>query len=161
MINDAMSANIVASIIGGFLVWVFLELLRRAWSRYILPLFNKGIAIEGVWVTDITFPDGERNKHRITLRRFGHTVWGTAICEEGWGKGFRYKVTGTFKNLVLAAEYEIIEKRRLERGSFTLMLIDGGSKLRGYLAYLDNDSNKIETTACEWLAEGVPRPAGT
>lgn len=152
----AMSDNILASVIGGIL----LALSQYIWSRFILLQTDKGIAIEGAWIAEIVFPGGERNKHRITLRRFGHRVWGKAICEEGWGKGFKYKLAGTFKNLVLAAEYEIDEKRRLERGSFTLMLVDGGSTLRGYLAYLDNDRNEIETTACEWRATAMLSPKG-
>lgn len=147
-----MEANIVASVIGGLL----LLSVQYVWSRYILPQIDKGVAIEGIWIADIVFPDGEKSKHRLTLKRFGHAIWGTSICVGEWGEGLRYKVRGTFKNLVLAAEYEVVGNRRLERGSFTLMLVDGGSALRGYLAYFDNDRSRIETTACEWRAEAVP-----
>jgi hypothetical protein len=151
-----MSANILASVIGAMLF----AFLQYVWSRYILPQIDKGVAIEGTWITEIEFPDGKENKHRIRLRRFGHAVWGTAICIGGWGRdqGFKYKVTGTFKNMILAAEYEIVGNRRFERGSLALKLVDGGSKLEGYLVYLDNAEDKIKAVACEWLAEGVPSP---
>lgn len=153
-----MTVTVVLNIVGSVIAAVLLILLARAWSRFIMPLIDRTIAIEGDWLTDIVFPDGEKNRHRITLRRFGHTVWGDAICEEGWGQGFRYKISGTFKNLVLAAQYEIVGRQRVERGSFTLMLIEGGSRLKGYLAYLDNDTNGIEAARCEWLAQEVPDP---
>jgi len=73
-------------------------------------------------------------------------------------QGFNCKVTGTFKNMILAAEYEIVGRRRFERGSLALKLVDGGSKLEGHLVYFDNAEDKIKAVACEWLAEDVPSP---
>ena len=153
MTVSVMVASILASLIAAALAGSS----RHIWSRHIWAQTGKGM-LRGPWITEIVFPDGEQNTHRIRLWRLGRWVWGNAICEKGWGKGFQYKIRGTFRNLVLVATYKVGEKRRLERGSLTLMLVDGGSKLQGYLVYLDNEKNRIETTACEWLAEDVPSP---
>lgn len=153
-----MDNSIRDNFIAGVLVGLLFPFLRYIWSRFVLPLIDKTIKIEGSWLAEITFPDGIENKHRITLKRFGHRIRGRAICVGGWGEGFEYEIAGTFKNLVLAAEYGVVEQGRFERGSFTLMLVEGGSILRGYLAYFDNEKRRIEAAECEWRAEGVRNP---
>jgi hypothetical protein len=144
---------LVIGVVGSVVAAVLLAL----WGRVIVPWYegrtDQGATIEGTWVSEITFPEGERNKHRMLLRKAGYNISGETTCYEGYSKGNSYAIQGTFKNLILTATYEIENQRRLERGSMVLMLGNDGKTLSGYLSYYDDLANSIRTTKCDWIRE--------
>lgn len=147
------------------LVWVFgvamlLFTFRPIWDKIVMPWIEdriyQGPRIEGFWQSEITFPDGEKNKHRMQLRRAGYRVTGRTTCYRGYSEGNVYDLAGSFKDMILTCTYQIDDPRRLERGSMVLMLVNDGATLRGHLTYYDDKASSIRSTNCEWTAEGFP-----
>jgi hypothetical protein len=150
----SLLAGVVSGVIASLIVFAF----RVHWVRVLQPWYEnrlyKGAKIEGLWSTTINFPDKVTNRHRIDLERTGYSVHGSVICVSGYSEGETYELSGTFKDLILTGSYQM-RGRGLERGTFTLMMIGGGQKLSGFLAYYDNDQHSVRTTQCEWIFEGV------
>src|SRR4051794_8660867 len=153
-LSYSLVVGVISGVVAAFLVFAF----RSLWEQIVMPryeeLLYKDAKIEGVWSSEITFPEGEKNKHRMQLYRVGHTVTGTTTCYEGYSEGNSYELQGTFRNLTLSCTYQINDTRRLERGAMVLMLVNDGAMLRGSLSYYDNQTNSVRSTACEWVAEG-------
>ena len=153
---NVFASSILSGIISGVLVAVAMFLFRVYWLKVLQPWYEDRIyqdaKIEGEWLTTIDFPDNTTNTHRIHLERVGHSVHGSVICISGYSEGQAYSFAGTFKNLLLTADYQVTNSRNLERGTFTLMLIEGGSRLRGYITYYDSNAHDIMTAPCEWVA---------
>jgi hypothetical protein len=151
--RHALVVGIASSVFAAVLILTF----QFLWGHVIVPWYedraNQGVSIEGTWVSEITFPEGERNKHRMLLRQAGYNVSGETTCYEGYSRGNSYAIQGRFKNLILTAIYEIENRRRLERGSMVLMLGNDGKTLSGYLSYYDDRANSIRSTKCVWTLE--------
>jgi hypothetical protein len=111
------------------------------------------VSLEGTWLAEISFPDGEKNWHRMALRQEGMEVTAESICYEGYAKGFRYLIQGKFRRQILACIYTIDDKTRIEQGSMVLMLGKDGRVLKGILSYYDNEKEEIASTYCELWRE--------
>lgn len=109
--NYALVVGVAASVVATVLVLTF----QALWSRVIIPWYEErldsGATIEGTWVSEIIFPKGDRNKHRMRLSKAGYDVSGETTCYEGYSKGNIYATQGTFKNLILTTTYEIKNRR--------------------------------------------------
>ena len=153
-LSYSLVVGVISGVVAAFLVFVF----RSLWDRILVPryeeLLYKDAKIEGAWSAEITYLEGEKNKHKMQLRRVGHNVTGTSTCYEGYSEGSSYDLQGTFKNLTLSCTYHINDARRLERGAMVLMLINDGATLKGYVSYYDNQTNSVRATTCEWTAVG-------
>src|SRR5262245_49878528 len=103
----SLAIGIVSGIVATLLVFAF----RGLWEKIFVPWYEElryqDAEIKGVWLSEITFPEGEKNKHRMQLNRVGHTVLGTTVCYEGYSEGNSYDFRGTFKNLTLTCTYHI------------------------------------------------------
>lgn len=147
-------SSLVAGVVSGLVATLIVFVIRAYWLKVIMPWYEnrlyQGPKIEGTWATEIQFPDGITNKHRISIERIGYNVIGTAFCVEGPMEGQIYAFSGTFNNLLLTAYYRVANTRRLERGAFTLMLVEDGSKLQGHLTYYDDRTSSVRSAPCEW-----------
>ncbi|MEM9556493.1 MAG: hypothetical protein AAGC60_19705 [Acidobacteriota bacterium] len=149
----ATLTGVISGLIATFLVFV----LRAIWIRIIEPWYEEKVyqdaRIEGTWLSEIRFPAGEVNKHRMTINQVGHKISGRTICYEGYSEGQSYLLSGTFHNLILTITYRIDNPRRIERGSLVLMLFDDGKQLKGQVSFYDDKQHRILTTECSWVAE--------
>jgi hypothetical protein len=157
-ISYSLVTGVISGIIAAGLVFAF----RSLWQQILMPwyeeLLYKDAKIEGEWSSEITYPEGEKNKHTMRLHRHGHTITGTATCCEGHSKGNEYSLQGSFRNLTLSCTYQINDARRLERGAMVLMLVNDGATLNGSLSYYDNLTNSVKSATCEWIAQGRRSP---
>jgi hypothetical protein len=155
---SVLASSLIAGIVSGIMASLIIFVFRIYWLRILQPWYEnrlyQGAIIEGDWTTTINFPDGTTNTHRISLRRVGYAVNGVVNCVSGYSEGQTYELAGTFKNLLLTGNYQVINSRSLERGTFTLMLIEGGARLRGYVAYYDNLAHSVMAAPCEWVIAG-------
>ena len=154
MQDSALLYALVIGIISGILATFLTVVIRSIWLQIIMPWYEnvlyKGCKIEGQWETEIQFHE-VINQYLITLKRVGYKITGVMICTSGPNTlGSIYKISGTFKNLILSGTYESTKTRELDQGAFTLMLINNGTLLRGYFAYYDNDENSILSIETEW-----------
>ncbi len=152
-LSYSLVIGVVAGVVATFLVFT----LRAIWERIIMPWYEErlyqGAEIEGVWLSEITFPSGEINKHRMRLRRQGYNITGRSICFEGYSEGNAYDMHGTFKNLTLSCTYRIDDPRRLEQGAMVAMMLDDGKAMKGVVAFYDDKTNSILSANCEWTEE--------
>lgn len=160
---NVFASSVLAGVVSGVFVSIAALLFRVYWLKVLQPWYEDRVyqdtKIEGPWTTTINFPDGTTNTHRINLERVGHSISGSVICTSGYSEGQTYGFSGTFKNLLLTADYQVTNSRNLERGTFTLMLIEGGSRLRGYITYYDSLVHSIMAAQCEWIAASDVAPA--
>lgn len=143
--------NIAIGIVSGLLTAFLVIVIRKLWVSVVVPWYEeciyKDAHIEGTW--EGVYPELEL-KEIITLKRNSHFVEGIIAIVEGPDQGKTYEVTGTFKNLILTASYNSLNKQNLDRGTYTLMLRNNGSSLEGYSAFYEDDSNKIMYGNCVW-----------
>jgi hypothetical protein len=154
---DGLALSLVTGVVSGLVATLFVFVVRTYWLKIIMPWYEnvlyQGPKIEGVWITEVHFPDEMVNTHRITLKRAGYKIIGTAVCVEGEIEGESHEITGTFNNRLLTCYYHASGDRRLERGAFTLMLVDNGKKLKGHLAYYENRQDTVLSVPMEMLPE--------
>ena len=159
----AFASSLLAGVVSGLFVSIAVLFFREYWLKVLQPWYENRLyqdaKIEGSWVTKIDFPDDTTNTHRINLERIGYSVSGSVVCISGYSEGQTYEFSGTFKNLLLTADYQVTNGRSLERGTFTLMLIEGGSRLRGYLTYYDSVPHSVMAAPCEWILASDVAPA--
>lgn len=142
---------IAIGIISGLLTTFIVVVLQKLWVSAIEPWYEERIYkdayIEGVW--EGVYPE-LKLKEIITLKRKSHCVEGVIAIVEGPDQGKTYEISGTFKNLILTASYNSVNRQSLDRGTYTLMLRNNGSKLEGYSAFYEDDTSKIIYGACVW-----------
>lgn len=150
-VSFALTVGIIASLLS-----VFISLFISAiWRNIIIPWYEehlyKGAEISGEWTTDVTYNDGSKNKLIITIKRVGYTVKGSAYCVAGVSKGMHWNLRGFFSNLLLTMTYHSKNNENLDQGSMSLMLINNGKLLKGYIAYYQSDTNSIEAAKFELI----------
>jgi hypothetical protein len=156
-LSYSLVTGVVSGVVATFLVVVF----RTVWQRILVPWYEErlyqGPKIEGVWLAEIRFSETISNKHRMQLKRSGYKIVGRTVCYEGYSEGNSYDIDGTFKNLTLTCTYQIDHRRRIERGSMVLMLVNDGRALKGYVLYYDDQTNSIMSAECVWAAEDAEK----
>ena len=138
----AISSGIIGGLVTALIVVFFRHLWLTAVSPWYENLVYKDAAIEGEWMAIAKFRNNE-NTVKWTISRQGHNVTATLVGISGRNAGNVYKFTGQFRNLVLAGAYTSDNKRRLDRGTFTLRLERNGARFVGKCAYYDNEADEI------------------
>ena len=145
---DQITIGIVAGLITTFIVVV----LRQIWIGIIQPWYENRVyqdaEIEGKWHG--SYKDTEDGEELITIKRTGHKITGTITTINGADKGKKYIFTGSFNNLILTAAYSAKDVASLDRGTYSLMLVNNGTKLVGHAAFYEDTTHKIITGECTW-----------
>jgi hypothetical protein len=155
-VSDLIPVKVDRAVLGlltGLFVMWLLDLTRKAVMPWYQDKLYQDAKIEGVWLSEITFPEGEKNKHRMQLDRVGYTVTGRTTCYEGYSEGNTYDLNGTVRNLIFTCTYRINDPRRFEGGSMALMLVNDGKMLKGQLSFYDEQTNSMQSTNCEWTRD--------
>jgi len=85
---------------------------------------------------------------RAEIRRSGHNINGRIIEIGGASKVHSYNICGTFKNLILSGTYETFSKDHMDRGAFSLMLLENGKKLEGFFSSYSDGEHRITPMQC-------------
>lgn len=150
---DSTFTNVIVSVCSGIGVSFLLFLLNQFWKNTISPWYEnkiyKDLCIEGKWFC-LSF---EYRQDIINLERKGHNIDGTMTCLNGLEKGEEYLISGSFKNLVLTLLYETKDKTKADRGSFTMMAKNNGTRLKGKIAFYDNNRDAISIGNMVWFRD--------
>ncbi len=141
-----MQDSIIAGLISGLIVTLFIIIFKSLWDKIIIPWFEERIYkdayIEGTWYS--LHPDEAYFRQEIfALKRTGHNIIGTMVCVEGEDKGEEYTVEGSFRNMILPLIYESSDTSKTDRGSITLKAIRNGEVLRGKISLYNNGNDDI------------------
>jgi len=167
---NGMSGVIVAGVIAGLIATLISVLFREVWLKIVQAWYQnilyEDAKIEGQWYGKCDYFDTETevglldikhkekpNYYNIQLKRIGHNIKGTMICERGWEEGRIYLINGTFKNLMLTATYEPNDKSSMERSSMTLMLKNNGRSLKGYVSMYMDEFDSVSPGKMIWTKE--------
>lgn len=85
---------------------------------------------------------------RCEMKRSGHAINGRIIEIGGASKTHSYNIVGTFKSLILSGTYETFSKDHLDRGAFSLMLLENGNKLEGFFSVYHDGKHIIAPMRC-------------
>lgn len=148
-----MKENIIAGLISGVTVTIFVVFFTYIWKAIIVPWFEdrvyKDVRIEGMWYS--VYPeDFSLRQEVINLKRHGHHMEGTITCLSETDKGKEYKVFGSFRNLILPLIYESSEASKTDRGTITLKLVNNGERLVGEVAAYSTSKDQIVTASVVW-----------
>lgn len=149
-----MEENLVAGLISGLIVTIFVFVFRHFWNAVIVPWFEervyKDVRIEGKWYG---FYPGTTDYRQdiIVLKRHGHAIEGKMICANGGDEGVEYCVYGSFRNMLLPLVYESTDKAATDRGTITLRCINNGEVLSGKIALYSTNRDSIVAGHIVWF----------
>jgi hypothetical protein len=115
----------------------------------------KGAKIHQEWYARIIYQEGEINLCRMTINQSEQNITGEAVCVEGYSKGNRYTLKGTFNGRYLSYLYEGADPTMIDRGAFVLEYLGDGKSMKGFLIYYDDNKNKecLDAVPCEWIRD--------
>lgn len=85
---------------------------------------------------------------RVELKRVGHYLSGQVVEIGGISQVHTYRITGSFKNLILTGEYENESGAHIDRGSLSLMLRENGNSLEGFFSSYADHQHKMAPFKC-------------
>lgn len=144
---EAVAIGIISGLLTTFIVIV----IQKIWVSAVEPWYEeriyKDVKLEGVW--ECQYPTLNL-KEKITLKSVAHRVNGVVVIVQGPDQGKTYEISGSFKNLILTASYHSVDRKSLDRGTYTLMLKNNGSKLEGYSAFYEDVRHEVVSEYCVW-----------
>ncbi|MEO6543004.1 MAG: hypothetical protein ABIP05_03050 [Nitrospiraceae bacterium] len=116
------------------------------------------VKIEGQWYgkAHISGADVERV---WVISRQGHNIEATVTSTSGPDVGQVFKVTGSFKNLLMTATYAHSDPTNTARGTYTFKLIGDGHRFEGVIAYYSTSSEKVSCGAYTLIRSGSNQAA--
>lgn len=153
---------VLTGIIGGVIATAIVFFIQVVWLRigrpFIEELLYSGLDVNGEWVVDAHFADGDRRKRNLHLRQKAHRITGTLVATSGTDEGAAYELSGEFKNLILTLTYVNTEKGARDRGTLTLMSKADGRRLVGKSAYYSTDGDLVATCDYDCLRKQYAQP---
>ena len=153
-------AGIIATIIAG-IIWdplkylVFAHLPQFFIEKLVfrLPRLPRDRNLTGTWETEFEKDGIAHYETAIVSQLFGR-VWGIIEYHKQYDSGRRlrkYRMTGSVRENILVATYDIVSpKQPLDRGSFTLEFLLGGTKLEGCYSWTDDSSREPKGDKYVW-----------
>jgi hypothetical protein len=150
MANDLL-LSLGSGVISGLVASGLLLFFSSFWGSSIVPWYEERIykdaRIEGKWRGVITMPTGGQSRYSIDISRIGHDVSGRIT---GVDSGESYKMKGEFRNMILTLEYESSNPNSIDRGCFTMILINNGKNLKGCGSFYFPPSHQVEKADIEY-----------
>ncbi len=149
-----MESNIIAGLVSGLIVTLFIVVFRSLWNSVITPWFEnrvyKDIRIEGTWFS--LYPSSPIFRQElIKIKRKGHGIVGVITCQNGGDEGEQYTLQGSFRNMILPITYESADLTKSDRGTITLRCLKNGEQLAGKIACYDSFDDTISTGNVIWF----------
>lgn len=92
---------------------------------------------------------------RVEIKRVGHMVTGQIVEIGGASYIHTYRLSGSFKNLILTGEYENQDCAHIDRGGLSLMLRGNGQSLEGFFSSYVDEDHKMAPFKC--VLKRLPR----
>jgi hypothetical protein len=153
LLGEDNSASLGPGVAAGLIVGMVCLAFKPIWERIIVPWYEEKVyhdaKIEGQWKATLDM-EGIKTGETINLIRKGHDVALTISRTSGSDEGRTYLASGTFRNLILTGTYAASQRAFLDRGSFSLMLVNNGNTLRGHCSYYSDRAHFVEPANYEW-----------
>jgi hypothetical protein len=141
-----------SGVIGGLIATFICVVIRLLWVRVIEPWHEervyKDTHVEGRWRSTCTL-EQEVRECVWELKRNGHSVRGSIVELSGTHRGVTYAFRGELRNLILTGGYSSVATHALDRGTLTLIVVDNGMRLIGYMAYYSNKKHMVGSVKYE------------
>ena len=85
---------------------------------------------------------------RAQFNRSGHKINGKILEIGGASDIHTYDINGSFKNLILTANYESTSDNHIDRGALSLMLIHNGDVLEGFFSSYSDSEHRMCPMKC-------------
>jgi hypothetical protein len=92
---------------------------------------------------------------RVEIKRVGHAIAGQIVEIGGASDIHTYRLSGSFKNLILTGEYENQDCAHIDRGGLSLMLRGNGQSLEGFFSSYVDEDHKMAPFKC--VLKRLPR----
>lgn len=143
-------ATITATILLYLARYLIVVYAGRYLTEKVLIRFPRARNLSGTWETQFWKDDTSHTETVKVSQLFGK-VWGIIQYKKD-GQLRKYKMTGSIKEGVLSATYEIVSPTEpLDRGSFTLALSPDGTRLEGCYSWTDDDSQFPRGDKYVWM----------
>lgn len=163
---------ILLGIVSGLFTTLIVVVIHFLWVKVIIPRYEntvyKDALIEGRWKGESTlytidedhveewagtYKISKSNKYNVDLIRVGHAVSGTMLITSGPDEGKSFRIEGSFRNLILAATYESMDRSAIDRGALSLMIEHNGEIFSGYVAQYVDPHHRVEPVKMQWRKE--------
>lgn len=148
-IANSLLIGLLSSIISVTVIWFINQFWKKIFEPWFEEKLYKGPEISGKWSAHLSYESGNENDITYIISRSGTRVKGKAICSSGYSKGMIWKFDGSFEGLILSLSYSALERSKLDRGNITMMLVNNGLKLKGYINYYQDDIHSIKSVSIE------------
>jgi hypothetical protein len=140
-----------SGVISGLVASGLLLFFSAYWSSAIVPWYEERIykdaKIEGKWRGTISMTDGGQSDYILEISRKGHDVLGTIT---GVDSGESYRMKGEFRNMLLTFEYESANPNSIDRGCFTMVLVNNGKNFKGCGSFYFPPTHQVEKADIEY-----------
>lgn len=150
-----MNSSIIIGVVSGLLASAIGLIIRNVWLNVVKPAYEDAIykdaKIEGKWHGSHVDNYGELgldeevygNQYIMEISRSGHAIQGSIVGTSGGDEGRVYELTGTFRNLIVAATFESKNRQYIERGCLNLMVKKNGNQLEGYYTNYEDNNHEV------------------
>jgi hypothetical protein len=150
--NPTLERFLFAMVAGIVTAFVIEIVIKNFWRKVVRPWYENTVyrdaQIEGRWEAKATI-DGQEVKRVWKITRQGHAIKADVTSTGGYDEGETFRMTGTFKNLLLTGSYNPTDLSRTDRGTYTLQLICDGQTFKGVIAYYSRDRGIVSYGAYE------------
>lgn len=150
--NENLERFLFAMIAGIVTAFVIEIVIKNFWRKVIRPWYENTVyrdaEIEGRWEATAII-DNQQVKRVWKIRRQGHEIKADVTSISGYDEGEAFRMTGTFKNLLLTGSYNPTDSSRTDRGTYTLQLVEDGQRFRGIIAYYSRKTGEVSSGSYE------------
>jgi hypothetical protein len=150
--NETLERFLFAMVAGIVTAFVIEVVIKNFWRKVVRPWYENTVyrdaEIEGRWEARAII-DGQEVKRVWKIRRQGHEIKADVTSTGGYDEGETFRMTGTFKNLLLTGSYNPTDPSRTDRGTYTLQLVGDGQRFKGVIAYYSRKNGKVSSGAYE------------
>jgi len=133
---------------GSLLAVAILWALRTGYVPF-MSLFSSDTPISGTWTSQYA-EGGVTYTETIKVKHIGRRVHATAtVVSTAGGPAEVQKIRGTYKNVILTAEYWSIDKGTMERGTFTLHRVTS-DELEGHYIFFSGHPLSVRHRPYVW-----------
>ncbi|MBN8642953.1 MAG: hypothetical protein J0L86_14165 [Flavobacteriales bacterium] len=143
-----MFENILAEIIGAFIIGLFIGTYKRYINPLIKEHFTDRIKLKKNWKSEINFGSGNLHGIKLELNKIGNDITGKIEFTSGRHQGKSYPIRGNFHSNILTFVYSPSDPTSTSQGSGTFKRLNDGELFNGYFAYYSQDSDQIRTVEC-------------
>jgi hypothetical protein len=146
--KDTMSEHLLRTMGNGFIGFIAYQIIKDFVYPWFIEFRREPAKLKSTYVGTVIWEDGSSCEISVQLRKLGYTVSGSMALVEGKGET-EYKLNGRYSGGLLTFTYRPKYSASASEGCGTFQRLRDGELLSGYLAYLSQSSNQVQTVHCD------------